>query len=42
MPSDELAGQKKKSIDYALRSGLAGGFAGCVVRPAFPLLRTHR
>ena len=35
MPSDESSGSKSQNLSYVLRSGLAGGFAGCVVRHAF-------
>lgn len=30
--------KKKQSLDYVLRTGLAGGIAGCAVRPNSSLL----
>ena len=33
----EKAKLDKRSLDYVLRSGLAGGLAGCAVRPTITL-----
>lgn len=38
MSSTVASHRDKRNLDYALRSGLAGGLAGCVVRTLFFLV----
>ncbi len=40
-PGQEKGKLEKRSLDYALRSGLAGGLAGCAVRHANSIASTH-